>query len=608
MTGLKKDISSAERLLNIIRGKEDGGFLREKKDLSLPKKGARKIGTSLIGGFFEKKLFVVGVDIGSGFVALVKTSKANDSLLDYKVIQYDPNLSSDSAEFKSLLKSALINFCGVLPQCEVWAKISAGEVNVHFLKVPRAQKGQMGNVVYWTARKEGLLDESRMIFDFEIQSTAVDQDSAKQSVMLYTAPRAEVEKVKSLFSDIDVPLTGMTTVPFAMQNLFRSGWMPMTEEVFASLFIGENYSRIDVYHRENLVMTRGIKTGSSSSMADAIVSSVMERTGGLKLEKDEARKILFSMTPESDRLKMSEHKEFRKEEILEMISPVWERLARQVDLTLKTSSIGGKRVEKIYVLSSVNMDKSILHYMSEQLGSATEFFDPFKQKKMSSKEQSLSVFDRILLSPALGLSLSCNSYTPNFLYPYEEKKKEDAQQKLHKIARWSFLAALAGCLVLSAQQGIRHQWLIKERDRLNRELSLFNPLLSPEIVQQAMAEAKQYRSNARRYARRYLLPAAIGEMSRLTPQHVRLLNFRFVKDAPLQTTDAAGKAAPGASDGVILEGILSGERNALDTLLGQYAVTLDQSPIFSNVKIQKQEIVKFKDNDVMHFIIQATIG
>jgi len=26
---------------------------------------------------------------------------------------------------------------------------------------------------------------------------------------------------------------------------------------------------------------------------------------------------------------------FKKEEILEMISPVWERLARQVDLTLK---------------------------------------------------------------------------------------------------------------------------------------------------------------------------------------------------------------------------------------------------------------------------------
>ena len=66
-----------------------------------------------------------------------------------------------------------------------------------------------------------------------------------------------------------------------------------------------------------------------------------------------------------------------------MITPVWERLARQVDLTLKTSSIGIQKVEKIYILSSVNFDKSILDYMSDQLDAKTELFDPFKHIRIS---------------------------------------------------------------------------------------------------------------------------------------------------------------------------------------------------------------------------------
>ena len=101
-----------------------------------------------------------------------------------------------------------------------------------------------------------------------MQGEIVDQGKPKYSVMVYTAPKAEIERIKTIiFDDMGINLAGITIVPFAMQNIFRSKWMPATEEIFASLFIGNNFSRIDVYNKENLVMTRGIKTGSSNSMA-----------------------------------------------------------------------------------------------------------------------------------------------------------------------------------------------------------------------------------------------------------------------------------------------------------------------------------------------------
>ena len=86
-----------------------------------------------------------------------------------------------------------------------------------------------------------------------------------------------------------ITLAGVTTVPFSVQNIFRSKWMPATEEIFASLFIGNNFSRIDVYNKENLVMTRGIKTFSGNSMIEAIVASVFEKTGNIRLKYDEAK-------------------------------------------------------------------------------------------------------------------------------------------------------------------------------------------------------------------------------------------------------------------------------------------------------------------------------
>lgn len=610
MSGLNKDINSTEKLLNVIRGRDEKTFFREKKALSLSgKKPAKKSAISFAGNLFDKKNFVVGVDVGKDFICLVKTHKGNNAFLDHKIIKFSPDLSTDSAEFKSLLKSSLVPFCGAVNRCEIWTKISAGEVNVYFLKVPRVPKNQMDNVVYWTAKKEGFLDESRLIFDFEIQEQIPEEDKAKQSVMVYTAPKVEVEKIRALFSDIGVPLSGITTVPFAMQNLFRSGWMPASEEIFASLFIGENYSRIDVYDKENLVMTRGIKTGSSSSMAEAIVSSVMEKTGGLRLEKDEAKKILFSITPESEKLKTADgKKEFKKEEILEMISPVWERLARQVDLTLKTSSIGSKRVEKIYVLSAVSMDKSILNYMSNQLGTVTEFFDPFKQQKVSAAEQALSAFERILLSPALGLSLSCNSYTPNLVFTYVEKNKEQASQKFSKIALGSFVAALVICFGVLAYQGLRYKELVRQGEKFKKELALFNPLLTQETVLKASEDVKQQRSLARQYVQRYLFLATLGEISHITPQNIRLLNCKLTRGGVMPSTDASGQSKQEVADNILIEGLVFGERNALDSLLGQYVVTLGNSPIFGNVNIQKQEIVKFNNNDVMHFTLNAKIG
>jgi hypothetical protein len=349
-------------------------------------------------------------------------------------------------------------------------------------------------------------------------------------------------------------------------------------------------------------MSRGIKTGSGNSMAEAIIASVFEKTGNVRLNHDEAIKILLSLSPDSEKLSNTDAGyDLTKEEILEMISPVWERLARQVDLTLKTSSIGYKKVEKIYIRSSVNVDNSFLAYMSDQLGTKTEFFDPFKQQASYLSMESLSVQEGVLLSSALGFSLSNNSCTPNVIFTYVEKNREIKTKRIDRLVFMSFLAALIICLVTLIYQGSELNILKEKRVKLENELALYNPLLSVETINNASNKAKIQKIIAHQYAQRYLGLAAIGEVSNLTPSNVRLLSFKITEEGDATKNEAA-------SYGVAIEGIIFDKKDKLDSDLSQYVIKMENSPMFSKVSVQKNSIITFKKDEVLNFTLSAKTG
>lgn len=618
MAGSNNDINSTEKLLNVIRGKDKESFTalgNQKVSLSQNKPG-KKINITFPSFSLDKKIYTVGVDINQEFICLVKTARNSDGkpvLVDQKIIKYGPQ----SSNFNTFLKSSLAAFCGPFSNCNIWAKISSSDVNVYFMKVPRVPKKQLENVIYWTAKKEGFLDEEKLIIDFELQGEILDQDKPKYSVMVYTANKNSVEGIKALFFDIGITLAGITTVPFAVQNIFRSKWLSTNEEIFASLFIGNNYSRIDIYKKDNLVMSRGIKTGSINSMVESISASALGKTGNTKLNNEEARKILLNLSVNAEDLKNKDTGYgFTKEEILEMISPVWERLARQVDLTLKTSTIEYQKVEKIYIISSVKFDNSILDYMGDRLGSKTEFFNPFKQITTSPKTESLNIAEKMFLSPALGFALSDNRYTPNVIYTYQEKNRETSARLANKVVFSVFAALLIVCLVTLIYKGMEVSAQKKQKSSLEKEIALCSPLITKEKISQLTEEVNIQKQGVYRYAQRYLGAAVIGEVADLTPQNIRLISFK-IKEGDSSATAAADKPVPQTNaaktpqasiDGVTIEGVVFGERNMLESLLSQYVTKLESSPILEKVSIQKNSIVTFKKGEVLQFVLNAKTG
>jgi len=609
----QKDINSTEKLLNVIRGKKDEVRAEKEEITILSKKPSFSSGRKFLKFFPERKIYNVGVDISSDYIYLAKAAPASDGrylLVDQKSINYGSKMAKGSFEFTSLLKSVLISFCGNPAKCNIWTMITAEEVNVYHLKIPRVQKKQLENAILWSAKKDISVDEKDVIFDYELQGDIIDQGIPKYSVLAYSAPKAEIEKNKAMFSNIGITLAGITIAPFAIQNIFRSKWLPLGERTIATLFIGNQFSRIDIYRKENLALTRGVKTGTSSMM-EAIKEAVVEKTQKNRLKEEEAREILFSLgADEKKPAQIEADFGLNEQDIFKMIIPAVERLVRQIERTLEyyATSLGQEKIEEIFISSTMSAYPPMLNYISEQLGINCVIFDPFKYQIAEHIAESIPISDRMAVIPALGLSLSDQQRTPNLIFNYQEKNKEVRIKIFNRVifAATAFIVAL--CIIIIIYQGMQINVLTSQKSRFSKELSLFQPLISEETVTKLAAEVKRQRHITGQYAERYLGMAVIGEVSELTPENIRLIKLQIITARNPMGKEKTGKTAKDVADGVTLEGIINGERNMLDLYLTQYMMKLGNSPLLTQVLVNKSNIVNFKRSDVLQFTITAKVG
>jgi Tfp pilus assembly PilM family ATPase len=262
-----KDISSTEKLLDVIRGtggSSDAGISREKTP-SVKKTPLFQV----FSGKASRASTVVGVDVGYHELRLVKISQDNEGrrrLKDFKRAPFIEGVNPDSPEFIDFLRKALADFCGRGNNFELWALMQSGEVEVQHVRVPKMSSKKVHDAVYFLAKKNVPFDEKNTIFDYGIQGEVVEGGVQKLAVVAYTSPREEVRKVAALFDRAGFSLTGLTIAPFAIQNIFKTNWIPSAGKVVVTLYIGRDWSRIDIYNDGNFVMTRGIKTGINSSI------------------------------------------------------------------------------------------------------------------------------------------------------------------------------------------------------------------------------------------------------------------------------------------------------------------------------------------------------
>ena len=635
MTRLK-EISSTEKLLDFIRHKKDEPPVQSLKPAGL-KPPVKKFQFPRLKIPSQKHGVTIGVDIGHECLRLVKTIKRADNqweLLDYKSVPYTHISSKKSSEFVNFLKSQMVSFCADCKNFNLWAIMSAAKVNVRHIRIPKVAKKQIENAVYWTIKKETPFDEKDTIFDFEVQKEITEQGVKKWLIMVYTAPSEEAEGIKKLFSQIGFPLTGISITPFSIQNIFRAGWISTTDRTIASLFIGNDFSRIDIYDQGKLIMTRGIKAGVNS-----MVELLTERLMDLRREKsdvkeatplispEETRKVLFSLSPDSTPLTGEDvGYDLAEEEKFEIILPALERLVRQVERTIEhyVVNLKNEKVDKIYVSTAMNIYTPFVEYVGEQLGIQSDVLDPLSLKLHGSNKdfQETSVSERVASIPALGLAFSDNDYTPNLLFRYKDKDKAVRNAQINRIASMAVIAAILTAsvyFIYQVQAGFRKEAAVA---RLESQISQYHPPVDRNLVSQMAAGAKDQQQIMKAYSEKYVGMAVISELSALTPANIHLISVKAQlgsvatgKSSETSKTSGTEPAKEAIKEpakenprSVVIEGVIFGDRKMLDSMLAGYIVKLESSPIFQMIKVQKNTVEPFKKNDVLHFIIDAKIG
>ena len=232
----KDEISSTEKLLDLIREEKEGDPTSsepppdpstEPDSQPEPEPSDTVASEPFLSNVIPiRKKTTVGVDIGYHELKLAminQVSERKHELLDFVTLPYPAGVNQNSPKFSEFLKNSLKSFCGKSKSTAIWSAISSARVETRNLKIPKVSKKQIDNAIFWTLKKDISFDENEMIFDFEILGDIIEDGVNKIEVMAYVAPLQEVVQQRNLFSKVGFPLTGVSIVPFAVQNLLRTG-------------------------------------------------------------------------------------------------------------------------------------------------------------------------------------------------------------------------------------------------------------------------------------------------------------------------------------------------------------------------------------------------
>ncbi len=421
-------------------------------------------------------------------------------------------------------------------------------------------------------------------------------------------------------------------MPFAVQNLLRAHWINPEVKNLCNLFIGTDWSRIAVFSEGNLVLSRDIKAGVISMVeairealtrpaegevqlpaADGASPAAETRGGELDFENDPAGRLFQKLAEGSsaDSIELN-GVTYQKDTVFEMIRPALERVVRQVERTVDHYNLHYARddVGKIFVSGTVFANPEIVDYIGKQLGIPIEVIDPLKTSLSSLENVTIpeSEGEKGEFVPALGMALSDNSITPNFIFTNKEKQRMARTMMLNRLAFSVLTILLVFCFGVNYWQGHLIRMKKGVESRLQRQLDSAIPYVDQNLLVQMMAQKQQGIHSLNKVAQRFKGAAIIGEIARMTPEHVKLLSLT-AELGGVEQAKATDKKSGDSSEKkfLTLEGVIVGDRLTFESALSNYLVNLKKSPMVNQARIQRQTLEMFENSEALRFTAQLEL-
>jgi hypothetical protein len=201
----------------------------------------------------------------------------------------------------------------------------------------------------------------------------------------------------------------------------------------------------------------------------------------------------------------------------------------------------------------------------------------------------------------MGMALSRNELTPNFLYTYKDKQRAVNSQRINRGVFASFLLLMVVCVGISFWQN--RQVIDKEIElmQLRQQLDEFVVRVDKNLILKLVDENQTNLRLVRQTGEKYFPVAIISEITDLTPHNVLLISITTQVNDPSRKKTAGGKNKAAQKGVLILDGIVQGNRLVLESTLAGYLTELRNSPFFDQLTISKKSFERYENKEGLRF-------
>jgi Tfp pilus assembly PilM family ATPase len=589
------------------------------------------------------KPFSIGVSVSGPSLCLAVVKHSNGALAAARRFPMEQNQAPGEKGFAAFLNQCLNALGFAAASADLWAVLRSSDLDLNVLSVPKLSGSKLDAAVYWTLQKDKKFADAEYVLDYLPLGPTAEAKEPRLDVLTCLARRADVERMQAAFVEAGRPLTGITAIPNAFLALYRQPGAPSGHALAANIHVEPDFSAIGLYAKDRLFFSRFIRSGAGS-MAEALAEYFQDLAkpnidplDGLELplpgvrETDEAasheppqpldsaqsqellRHVLLGATrPDFIR---EEHL-LAPEEMVRIITPAIERLARQVERTLEYfASSQQANCDALHLSGEIFGSPAIAQALAGQLGFPPVAFDPVATLRAGAEHAAAQ--DRMALAPALAAALSQPDKGINLMANYKVRTAQEAKSVVTR----SIILGLAGLMMLMGAAGVvlerGNTAKRKDLETLKAQSAALGPLADESTLKLTVEQYKLRQDALRLASTRLLAPAALADITRRAPANIRILTLTADYPAPEETKPGApplpgqaqAQAQPqGGQGAIVIEGVVMGERAGFDSALSRFIIDLQGSPMFQMPVVNESGLKELGEGgQVLYFVMHLGV-
>jgi type IV pilus assembly protein PilM len=343
--------------------------------------------------FFAKKKDLIGIDIGSTSVKLVKL-KGTIGNYEIENIGIAP-LPSEAIVDNTLMDSSavvdalryLFDGLGMTTLKDAASSVSGNSVIIRKISLAAMSSEELEDEIQWEAEQYIPFDINDVNIDFQMLEPD-ENDPSRMYVLLVASKKDIVNDYQSVFAEAGLKLELIDVDVFAVQNAFEMNYDPDPEEVCALVNIGANTMNINVVKGGMSLFTRDVQMG-----------------GGLYTE--EIQKKMAISSEAAERLKVSVA-ESSNADLHESISRISDTISQEIrrSLDFYNSNATGGRITKVFLSGGGCKIYNLVEIVGQRLNLPVEILNPFSRIKFDEKKFEKEFLDEIAPTMTIAVGLA----------------------------------------------------------------------------------------------------------------------------------------------------------------------------------------------------------